>query len=248
MKTRGLGGVRGLVTTNEGITYVVKPECLNQTLNEVMVQILLKSLGLDSIEYAFVKILDTHYGALKFIPGLKRIGEKNYYLLNRRQKIEYLKHLFINYFLNNEDITGEIYLDNGGKVVSLDYGDAGVSIALKGIDKLGQVEKDIVIATLTKKKNLASFTSRIKSYIDYALKHFSDDIISINEIRVIIVSMLKGIVDSDYIEFGQFLKDLMLLHSELHAYIYQEHMNELIDAAEEIRKNLDNIWKDMLTE
>lgn len=206
-----------------------------------MAQILLKSLGLDSIEYAFVNILNTHYGALKFIPGLKRIGKKNYHSLNRKQKIEYLKHLFLNYFLNNEDITGEIYLADDGKVVSLDYGDAGVSIALKGIDKLGQDKKNMVIATLTKKKNLASFTSRIRSYADYALNHFADEIISINEIRVIIDSMLKGIADSDYAEFGRFLEDLMHLHSELHAYIYQEHMNELIDAAKEISKNLDNI-------
>ena len=45
MKERGLGGTRYLVTTKDNITYVVKPDNLSQTLNEVMVQILIKSLN-----------------------------------------------------------------------------------------------------------------------------------------------------------------------------------------------------------
>ena len=44
MKKKGLGGTRYLVTTKDNITYVIKPGNLNQTLNEVMVQILIKSL------------------------------------------------------------------------------------------------------------------------------------------------------------------------------------------------------------
>lgn len=83
MKETGLGGTRGLVTTKENITYVVKPDNLNQTLNEIMVQIFLKALGLSSINYAFVKICETYYGALKYVDGLIRLGRKNYHILNK---------------------------------------------------------------------------------------------------------------------------------------------------------------------
>lgn len=248
MRDRGMGGVRGLVTTNEGITYVAKPECLNQTLNEVMAQIMLKSLGLYSIEYAFVKILDTYYGALKFIAGLKRIGMKNYRSLNKKQKTEYLKHLFLNYFLDNEDIMGEIYLTEEGKIVYLDYGDAGVRISLKGIDKLEPELRDFFVSAALKREDSIHIRSLVKSFARYAYEHFVDEDVSSDDVRKIIESMLMGIVDFDCREYEKFLEDLMHLHSELHAYIYQEHLNGLVDDAVEISKNLDDIWKDMLTE
>lgn len=67
MKERGLGGVRGLVKTEDNIIYVVKPEALNQTLNEIMAQIIINFLGLTPIEYAFVLINGAHYGALRYL-------------------------------------------------------------------------------------------------------------------------------------------------------------------------------------
>lgn len=72
MDEKGMGGVRGLVKTPDNIIYVVNPEALNQTLNEIMAQIILKALGLCSIDYAYVLIDGVHYGALKYLKGLTR--------------------------------------------------------------------------------------------------------------------------------------------------------------------------------
>lgn len=149
MKTKGRGGTRGLITTEDGLTYVVKPKNLSQTLNELVVQILLKSLGLDSIDCALVKILDTHYGALRYIPGLKLLGKKNFHTLNKIQKLEFLNHLFINYYLVNSDIMGEIYLTKDGRIVSLDYGEAGVDIPIYNIDKMApEIQKVLLSVAL----------------------------------------------------------------------------------------------------
>ena len=52
-------------------------------------------------------------------------------------------------------------------------------------------------------------------------------------------------IDADYSEYETFLKELMALHSELHAFIYQEHLNGLIEAAEELKANLNKLFDDM---
>ncbi len=49
MKKKGHGGVRCFVKTPKGIIYVVKPEHLNQTLNEVMARIIIKAIGFHRI-------------------------------------------------------------------------------------------------------------------------------------------------------------------------------------------------------
>lgn len=67
---KGMGGVRWLVKIKDKVVYVVKFESSNQTLNEIMAQIIIKSLGLCSIEYAFVLINETHYGALRYLKGI----------------------------------------------------------------------------------------------------------------------------------------------------------------------------------
>lgn len=63
---------------------------------------------------------------------------------------------------------------------------------------------------------------------------FIDDSVSLDDIKDVIETMINGIIDSDYSEYEDFVETLQHLHSELHAYIYQEHMNGLIEAAEEI--------------
>ena len=47
-------------------------------------------------------------------------------MLNKNQKIEFLKHLFLNSYLVNSDIMGEIFFSKEGSIVSLDYDDAWV--------------------------------------------------------------------------------------------------------------------------
>ena len=116
-----------------------------------MVQIFLKALGLSSINYAFVKIGETYYGALKYVDGLIRLGSKNYHILNKGQKISFLKHLFLNLCLMNSDIMGEIYLTKEGTIFSLDYGEAGVDIPLFNIDKRTEEEQSMLLSSFLKK-------------------------------------------------------------------------------------------------
>ena len=62
--------------------------------------------------------------------GLKRIMKKLYPSLTKNQKIDFMKHRFLNYFMVNTGINGEIYLTKEGKVVSLDYGEAGIDLPI----------------------------------------------------------------------------------------------------------------------
>ncbi len=248
MKKEGLGGVRGFVKTLEGIIYVVKPEHLNQTLNEVMAQIIIKAIGLDSIEYAFIKMNECYYGALLYIDGLTLIKNKKYKSLNKQQKIDFLKHLFLNIFLTNEDLSGEIYLTKEDKIVSLDYGEAGISIPLLNLDKRDEEEKNILMSCLLKKTEPSYIMNYLWAYIGIIKKKYLDEMVCVDDLKGIVLSMLNSIADTDYSEYKTFLKTLMELHSELHACIYQEHLNGLIYAANDIRNNLDNIWKDMPAE
>jgi len=245
MKEKGLGGIRGFVKTKENEVYVVKPESLNQTLNEIMAQIILNSLGLSSIEYAFVLINGKHYGAIRYIEGLTRIYKKDYKFLNKEQKIDYLKHLFINAFFANDDIDGEIYLTKDGNVVSLDYGEAGVGIPLLDIDKKSDHEKSIILSMFHKRSDLNNTLSYIRLYVNSACKYYIDDTVSIDDLKQAIVDVIDGFIDADYSEYETFLKELMALHSELHAFIYQEHLNGLIEAAEELKANLNELFDDM---
>lgn len=241
MNETGLGGTRGLVTTKENITYVVKPDNLNQSLNEIMAQIFLKALGLSSINYAFVKIGKTYYGALKYVDGLIRLGMKNYNILNKGQKLDFLKHLFLNSYLMNSDIMGEIYLTKEGLIVSLDYGEAGVDIPLFNIDKRKTEEQSILMSSFLKKTESDYISRYILNYIRIVKDYFLDDSLTIDELKELISFMIEEIINADYSEYKNFLEVLQLLHSELHAYIYQEYMNGLIETAEEIKKNLKNI-------
>lgn len=248
MKKKGLGGTRYLVTTKENITYVVKPDNLNQTLNEIMEQILIKALGLTSIDYAFVKIGETYYGALQYIDGLIRLSNKNFHMLNKNQKIEFLKHLFLNSYFVNSDIMGEIYLTKEGSIVSLDYGEAGVDIPLFNIDKRKPKEQNILMSAFLKKTESDYISRYVLNYIRMVKDYFLDDSITIDDLKEVISFMVDGIADFDYSEYNDFLKLLLSLHSELHAYIYQEYMNGIIETAEEIKKNLKNIFKDLPAE
>lgn len=245
MKERGLGGVRGLVKTEDNIIYVVKPEALNQTLNEIMAQIIINFLGLTPIEYAFVLINGAHYGALRYLDCLKQIGRKNYKILSKAQKVEYLKHLFLNTFLDNEDINGEIYLTEDGKIVSLDYGDAGVNIPLLNIDKRSELEKGVLMSSFHKKSEMNDFMCPIRAYISIVSKFYIDDSVGIDDIKQVMTNVIDGFINADYSEYETFLKELMALHSELHAFIYQEHLNGLIEAAEELKANLNKLFDDM---
>ena len=141
MRAKGYGGVRGFVTTKEGLTYVVKPENLNQVINEVVGQIILGVMGLKQIEYAFIKIIGKYFGATRYMDGLKRIMRKLYPSLTKNQKIDFMKHRFLNYFMVNTDINGEIYLTKEGKVVSLDYGEAGIDLPILKIDEQPEILK-----------------------------------------------------------------------------------------------------------
>lgn len=49
--------------------------------------------------------------------------------------------------------------------------------------------------------------------------------VCVDDLKGIVLSMLNSIADTDYSEYKTFLKTLMELHSELHACIYQEHLN-----------------------
>lgn len=245
MKEKGLGGIRGFVKTKENEVYVVKPESLNQTLNEIMAQIILNSLGLSSIEYAFVLINGKHYGALRYIEGLTRIYKKDYKFLNKEQKIEYLKHLFINAFFANDDINGEIYLTKDGNVVSLDYGEAGVGIPLLDIDKKSDHEKSIILSLFHKRSELNNTLSYIRLYVNSACKYYIDATVSIDDLKQAIVDVIDGFIDTDYSEYEEFLFELLTLNGELHAFIYQEHLNGLIEAAEELKANLNKLFEDM---
>lgn len=245
MRERGLGGVRLLVRETSGATYIVKPESLTQTLNEVMGQIILNSIGLCSIDYAFVLIDGTYYGALKYFEGLTRIGRKNYKILSKKQKGEFLKHLFLNAFLDNEDINGEIYLTKDGKVVSLDYGEAGVRIPLFNLHKKNDFEKSVIMSAFHKKSEMYDFMSSIRAYISVVSKFYIDDSVGTEDMKQVMTDVIDEFIKADYSEYEAFLKKLMALHSELHAFIYQEHLNGLIEAAEELKANLNKLFDDM---
>ena len=245
MRERGLGGVRLLVRETSGATYIVKPESLTQTLNEVMGQIILNSIGQCSIDYAFVLIDGTYYGALKYFEGLTRIGRKNYKILSKKQKGEFLKHLFLNAFLDNEDINGEIYLTKDGKVVSLDYGEAGVRIPLFNLHKKNDFEKSVIMSAFHKKSEMYDFMSSIRAYISVVSKFYIDDSVGIDDIKQVMTNVIDGFINADYSEYETFLKELMALQSELHVFIYQEHLNGLIEAAEELKANLNKLFDDM---
>lgn len=241
MKEEGFGGIRVMVTKKENVTYVVKPQNLNQTLNEIMAQIMLKSLGLTPIEYVFVEIDGTHYGALKYIDNLTRVTDKRYKLLSREKKIEFLKHLFLNFFLANQDICGEIYVTPGGDVVSLDYGEAGISVSLERVyDQPSELHR-LFITFVNNKTSTDLLTTYTKNYVDTAVDRYVDDSITKEDICGVVLSMVESIVNADNSEYEAFLYDLDDLHGELIAYLYQQHLNGVIDTSEYIIEHFDKI-------
>lgn len=59
---------------------------------------------------------------------------------------------------------------------------------------------------------------------------------------------IEGIINADYSEYNNFVESLQLLHSEIHAYIYQKYMKELIETTEEVKKNFEKIFEEMPAE
>ncbi len=72
---------------------------------------------------------------------------------------------------------------------------------------------------------------------------FIDDSVLLDDIKDVIENIINGIINSDCYEYEDFVETLLHLHSDLHAYICQEYMNVLIEAAEEISKKIDYLWK-----
>lgn len=81
----------------------------------------------------------------------------------------------------------------------------------------------------------------ISSYIRIVKKYFLDDSIDAKDLKDVIKSMIDGIINEYFSEYEEFVRSLLSLHSELHDCIYQEYLNSLIDAAEEIKNQLKNI-------
>lgn len=241
MEERGFGGVRGLVKTKGNVAYLVKPENLNQTLNEVMAQIMIKSLGLTSIEYAFIKINETYYGALRYLKDLVQVTNDKFKSLSKQKKIEFLRHLFLNSLLANDDICGEIYLTPEGKVVSLDYGEAGVGVPLYKLnEKPSEIHK--VFFSIIERKTSSNFlVPLVRSFISFANERYTDDSITKEDIKSVVLSTTEAIGNADNSEYESFLKDVNLLHGELIAYMYQQHLNGLIETSEYIIEHFNEI-------
>lgn len=82
-----------------------------------------------------------------------------------------MKHLFLNIFLTNEDLSGEIYLTKEDKIVSLDYGEAGISIPLLNLDKRDEEEKNILMSCLLKKTEPSYIMNYLWAYIGIIKKN-----------------------------------------------------------------------------
>ena len=157
-------------------------------------------------------------------------------MLNKNQKIEFLKHLFLNSYLVNSDIVGEIFLTKEGLIVSLDYGEAGVDIPLFNIDKRTMGEQNVLMSTFLKKTKPDYISRYVLNYIRMVKDYFLDESITIDDLKETISFVVNRIADFDYSEYESFLKLLLSIHSETHAYIYQEHINVIKEMAEEIKR------------
>ena len=122
----------------------------------------------------------------------------------------------------NSDIMGAIYLTKEGTIVSLDYGEAGVDIPLFNIDKRTEEEQSLLLSSFLKKTEFDYIFRYILNYIRIVKDYFLDDSLTIDDLKEFISFMIEGIVNADFLEYKNFLEALQLLHSELHAYIYQE--------------------------
>jgi len=233
MKEKGFGGTRYLVTTEDNNTYVAKIEYLNQTLNEVMAQIIIKSIGLVSIDVAFVMANDIYYGALKYIDGLKRIGDKNFSILNKEQKNVYIEHLLLNFLLSNSD-NGEIYLTKDGNIISLDYGDAGLDMFLFNLNNKSDSVKKVVIDSALASISRQRIIDELKLFIDIIKTYFIDDDLSYDDVKRITVEFLNKLSNLDFSNYQIFLETLEELNGDIYAFIYQEYMNKFIETVKEI--------------
>lgn len=122
----------------------------------------------------------------------------------------------------NSDIMGAIYLTKEGTIISLDYGEAGVDIPLFNIDKRTEEEQSMLLSSFLKKTEFDYIFIYILNYIRIVKDYFLDDSLTIDGLKEFISFMIEGIVNADFSEYKNFLEALQLLHSELHAYIYQE--------------------------
>lgn len=77
---------------------------------------------------------------------------------------------------------------------------------------------------------------------------FLNDSITIEDLKDLISFMIEGIINADYSEYNNFVESLQFLHSEIHAYIYQKYMEELIETTEEIKNNFEKILEEMPAE
>lgn len=144
-----LGGHKIFACPKDGTgrRFVVKYEEYGQSLNELVAQCLLKEAGLNSLPTAWISLFSDSranravkwYGALEYVPYLKRLHLKDLAQADSHLIEDYFKHRVIgNCIFGNLDET-EIYKDTNGTVYSLDYGDIDASVALLGImQKCGQ--------------------------------------------------------------------------------------------------------------
>ena len=133
----GLGGQIYKIPLEDG-EFLVKCEFYEQSLNEFVAHSLISAIGLPAPNVALVRIgredleelnltdapFDV-FGAVNFIPGLKRVTDKDVFESNNQSRIlSYLELLVLDKILGNEDDTVEIYEDSVGRMFLLDLGES----------------------------------------------------------------------------------------------------------------------------
>lgn len=136
---KGLGGSLVLLTSrsDESVSYVVKGDEREQSINEFVAQHLLGALGFYSIPVELICSNYTYYGVVRFVEGLERLHWDDYLNLTDAQKKAFIELFVLNGMLFNPD-EGELYFTKTGEVCSLDYGEAIIGtfipkIALSGM-------------------------------------------------------------------------------------------------------------------
>ena len=94
-------------------------------------------------------------------------------------------------------------------------------------------------------ESLNNTLSYIRLYVNSACKYYIDGTVSLDDLKQAIVDVIDGFIDADHSEYEVFLKELLTLHGELLAFIYQEHFNGLIETAEKLKPMLNTIFNDM---
>ncbi len=78
-----------------------------------------------------------------------------------------------------------------------------------------------------------------------ACKYYNNATVSIDDLKQAIVDVIDGFIDTDYSEYEELLFKLLTLYGEFFAFIYQEHLDGLIEATEELKANLNKLFDDM---